>query len=127
MFTPVNSTSFSQPAMNAFASLLVLGTFALQTVLGRPDASRVRGQAEFLKRSVDSFVATESPIAQSRLLCNIGPNGCSDLGASSGVVIASPSENNPDCGSSPPSYSKFHQLREGLQMCILGHETQPSL
>lgn len=41
-------------------------------------------------------VATESPIALSRLLCNIGSTGCYAAGVASGVVIASPSQNNPD-------------------------------
>lgn len=82
---------------NALSSLLLLGSYAFQAVLGRPDASRARAQAgDVLKRSVDSFVQTESPIALSRLLCNIGSTGCYAAGAASGVVIASPSKNNPD-------------------------------
>uniref|UniRef100_A0A8H7XMJ0 Glucoamylase n=1 Tax=Psilocybe cubensis TaxID=181762 RepID=A0A8H7XMJ0_PSICU len=45
---------------------------------------------------VDSFVATESPIAKAGLLANIGPSGAKASGAKAGVVIASPSNNNPD-------------------------------
>lgn len=89
----------SQPIMNGLSSLLLLGSYAFQAVLGRPDASRVRaqdGDHDILKRSVDSFVAAESPIALTRLLCNIGSDGCDASGAASGVVIASPSKNNPD-------------------------------
>jgi glucoamylase len=86
-----------EPIMHAVSSLLLLGTLVFQSVLGRPDATRVRREGEILKRSVDSFVATESPIALSRLLCNIGSTGCYASGASSGIVIASPSKNNPDC------------------------------
>lgn len=41
-------------------------------------------------------VATESPIALSRLLCNIGSTGCYAAGVASGAVLASPSQNNPD-------------------------------
>lgn len=91
------SFALVEPVMHAFSSLLLLGTFVFQSVLGRPDATRVRREGEILKRSVDSFVATESPIALSRLLCNIGSSGCYASGASSGVVVASPSKNNPDC------------------------------
>ncbi|KAJ9143535.1 Glucoamylase [Coniochaeta hoffmannii] len=82
--------------MHAFSSLLLLGTFVFQSVLGRPDGTRVRREGEILKRSVDSFVATESPIALTKLLCNIGASGCAASGAASGVVVASPSKSNPD-------------------------------
>lgn len=92
-------TSFTvvEPIMHAFSSLLLLGTCVFQSVLGRPDATRVRREGEILKRSVDSFIAQESPIALSRLLCNIGSTGCYAAGASPGIVVASPSRNNPDC------------------------------
>ncbi|KAJ7486155.1 glycoside hydrolase family 15 protein [Mycena galericulata] len=46
--------------------------------------------------SVDSYVATESPIAKAGLLANIGANGAKSSGASPGVVIASPNTVNPD-------------------------------
>ncbi|KAG8759588.1 hypothetical protein FRC11_001789 [Ceratobasidium sp. 423] len=46
--------------------------------------------------TVDSFVASESPIAKAGVLANIGPDGSKDQGAASGVVIASPSTSNPD-------------------------------
>ena len=54
------------------------------------------------KRDVDSWVATELPIAKAQLLCNIGPDGCHSSGVSSGLVIASPSQSNPDCKSLQP-------------------------
>jgi len=48
----------------SFSSLLVMGSLAIQAVLSLPDPSRVKERhAEILKRSVDSFIATESPIA----------------------------------------------------------------
>lgn len=82
--------------MNSLSSILLLGAYAFQAVLGRPEASRVRREGDIVKRSVDSFIASESPIALSRLLCNIGSTGCYAAGVASGVVIASPSQNNPD-------------------------------
>lgn len=92
-----SSSSFFSPdqsIMHGLSSLLLLGTYAFQSVLGRPDASRVQG--DITKRSVDSFIATESPIALSRLLCNIGSTGCYAAGVDSGIVIASPDKTNPD-------------------------------
>ena len=50
-----------------------------------------------VKRSVDSFIDTESTIALHNLLCNIGADGCNAQGAVPGAVIASPSITNPDC------------------------------
>ncbi|KAJ6611412.1 glycoside hydrolase family 15 protein [Mycena sp. CBHHK59/15] len=46
--------------------------------------------------SVDTYVATESPIAKAGLLANIGPSGTKSSGAKAGVVIASPSSVNPN-------------------------------
>ncbi|KAK2464204.1 hypothetical protein APHAL10511_003661 [Amanita phalloides] len=46
--------------------------------------------------SVDAYYASESPIAKAALLANIGPLGSKSSGASSGIVIASPSTSNPD-------------------------------
>ncbi|KAJ6508344.1 glucoamylase [Mycena sanguinolenta] len=46
--------------------------------------------------SVDSYIATESPIAKAGVLANIGPSGSKSQGAKAGVVIASPSTTNPD-------------------------------
>ncbi|KAK3314938.1 glucan 1, 4-alpha-glucosidase [Apodospora peruviana] len=82
--------------MHAVSSLLLLGACAFQAVLGgRPDLA-ARREAEIVKRDVDSFIATEKPYALTRLLCNIGPNGCAAAGAAPGVVVASPSKSNPD-------------------------------
>ncbi|KAH8899510.1 glycoside hydrolase family 15 protein [Thozetella sp. PMI_491] len=78
------------------SSALLLGAYAFQSVLGRPDGFRLRREGDILKRDVDSFIATESPIALEKLLCNIGASGCAVAGAASGAVIASPSKSNPD-------------------------------
>lgn len=47
--------------------------------------------------SLDSFVQSESTVALQGVLNNIGANGSSVPGASAGVVVASPSQSNPDC------------------------------
>lgn len=47
--------------------------------------------------SLDSFIKSESTIALHGVLNNIGANGSMVAGASSGIVVASPSKSNPDC------------------------------
>ncbi|KAG9257383.1 putative glucoamylase GMY1 [Emericellopsis atlantica] len=73
--------------MHILSSALLLGSFALQAVLGRPNLIG--------KRAVDDFVEAENTIALEKLLCNIGADGCAAAGASPGVVIASPSKVDP--------------------------------
>lgn len=96
-----NSTLLSiaaQPIMYSLSSFLVVGSLAFQAAFGFPNPSRVeQREAELLKRSVDSFIATESPIALADMLCNIGSAGACASGASSGIVVASPDKTNPDC------------------------------
>ncbi|KAJ7451618.1 glucoamylase [Mycena latifolia] len=52
--------------------------------------------AVLAQSSVDSYVATESPIAKAGMLANIGASGSKSAGAKAGVVIASPSTVDPD-------------------------------
>jgi glucoamylase len=87
-----------QPSMCSFTSLLVASSLTLQAVFGFPDPGRVKErEVELVKRSVDSFIATESPIALRDILCNIGSAGTCVSGAASGLVIAGPGKANPDC------------------------------
>ncbi len=96
--TYLNASGLATTVTAMLSSLLVLGSCAVQAVVGRPDATpRVRREGAVLKRSVDSFIQTETPIAWNKLLCNIGPSGCAASGAASGAVIASPSKSSPDC------------------------------
>jgi glucoamylase len=100
VFSNFNITAaISEPIMHSFTSLLVVGGLAFQSLIfAFPEPSRVKQrEAEILKRSVDSFIATESPIALADMLCNIGSTGTCVSGASSGIVIASPDKANPDC------------------------------
>ncbi|PSS07158.1 carbohydrate-binding module family 20 protein [Amorphotheca resinae ATCC 22711] len=84
--------------MHSFTSLLLVSGLALQTAIGLPERGRgvKEREAQLLKRSVDSFIETETPIALADLLCNIGSAGECVAGASSGVVVASPDRVNPD-------------------------------
>jgi len=94
----VNASGLILPAMHALSSLFVLGTCAVQAAVGHPGAAlRSKREGDICKRSVDSYIETQTPIAWSKLLCNIGPNGCAASGAGSGVVVASPSKTDPDC------------------------------
>lgn len=87
-----------QPIMHTFTPLLLVGSLALQTIFAFPYPSRVeQHNADMLKHSVDSFIATETPIAMRNLLCNIGSDGACASGAFSGLVIASPDKVNPNC------------------------------
>lgn len=47
--------------------------------------------------SLDDFLAAQSPIAFQGILNNIGPSGAYSEGVNPGVVIASPSKQDPDC------------------------------
>jgi glucoamylase len=90
-----NLTAVTQPVMYSVSSILLVGGLAFQAVFAHP--SRVVRDADILKRSVDTFIATESPIALRNLLCNIGSTGACVSGAASGLVIASPDRTNPNC------------------------------
>ncbi|KAH8811544.1 Six-hairpin glycosidase-like protein [Xylogone sp. PMI_703] len=82
----------------SFVSIALAASLALQNAFALPGPSKVikQREAEILRRSVDSFIATESPIAMADLLCNIGSQGSCAAGASSGVVIASPDKTDPN-------------------------------
>lgn len=82
--------------MRSSSSLLLLGATALKGASALPSRNVV-GDKHIQKRDVASWLTTEVPYAQERLLCNIGASGCAASGASSGIVIASPSKSSPDC------------------------------
>ncbi|KAK8025728.1 glucoamylase [Apiospora arundinis] len=88
-----SNTSFFEPIMHPFSSLLLLGTLAFQAVLGRPNS--LLSERDIIKRDVDSFFATEVPIALAQVKCNIA-SGCNAGGVASGLVLASPSKSDPD-------------------------------
>lgn len=47
--------------------------------------------------SLDTWLAAESPIALQGVLNNIGAGGAKVTGARAGIVVASPSKNEPPC------------------------------
>lgn len=100
-FSSLNLTAVAHPIMYSLTSFLLAGSLALQTAFSFPNPYQLKErEAEILKRDVDSFVATESPIALAGILCNIGSDGACVSGAKSGLVIAGPGKSNPDCMSS---------------------------
>lgn len=117
-----NATDYSTSPLTYFAmhlvsSLLVVGA-AFQAVLGLPDPLeplREKRNSDIIKRSADSFIQTETPIALNNLLCNIGSSGCRVSGAASGAVVASPSKSSPDCKWKLPSVS--HLVRQHSSQC----------
>ncbi|KAJ2901455.1 glycoside hydrolase family 15 protein [Zalerion maritima] len=89
--TTTNSANLgfaSTTIMHALTSLLLVGATGLQSVLGFPHRASKRAD-------IDSFIATEEPIALEGVLCNIGTDGCKASGAAAGVVVASPSQSDP--------------------------------
>ncbi|EHK98266.1 putative Glucoamylase [Glarea lozoyensis 74030] len=97
-FSPSNITAVA--SSNSLISSLNATTnwnIALQSVFAHPGSYTLnQREAAVLKRSVDSFITTESPIALSRILCNIGSDGACVPGAKTGIVIAGPGKANPD-------------------------------
>lgn len=100
MASMVNSTLESTSAMHhPIFNILLAGTAIVQGVLGRPGVA-VNGRAAKCARSdASNFLQNEVPIALDKLLCNIGSKGCASSGAFPGVVIASPSTEDPNCKS----------------------------
>ncbi|KAL6871123.1 glycoside hydrolase family 15 Glucoamylase [Trichoderma novae-zelandiae] len=88
-----HTSSFIPPIMHVLSTAVLLGSVAVQKVLGRPGSG---GLSDVTKRSVDGFISTQTPIALNNLLCNVGPDGCRAFGTSAGAVIASPSTTDPD-------------------------------
>ena len=57
------------------------------------------GLAAFAKAqsgTVEAYISTESPSAQAGILAAIGPDGETSGGAAAGVIVASPSDSDPD-------------------------------
>jgi glucoamylase len=75
--------------------------FLASSVIATPALRhRIKRQSD---SDVDSFIASESPIAYQGVLNNIGSAGAGASGASAGVVVASPSKTDPDCEYFPAS------------------------
>jgi glucoamylase len=64
----------------------------LQTLCGLLAVNSAWAQSS----TVAAYIASQSPLAKAGLLANIGPSGSKASGALSGIVIASPSNVNPN-------------------------------
>lgn len=94
-------------------------TLAVQTVLGAPPKVDPRAGTTS-GGSVDTWLATESTVALERILSNIGSTGQYAASAKSGVVIASPSTDNPDCRYLPFPFTRT-KMDRGLTCPRLLH------
>jgi len=75
--------------MRAFLSRVGLALLLIAQTFAVP--------AELAARDVNSFVSSERKIALQGALNNIGPDGSAVPGAGAGLVVASPSKENPNC------------------------------
>lgn len=80
-----------------FESLLVQGLLGSAIGLVTPTA----GYSIKKRADLSSFISSEVPVAYQGTLNNIGPEGSGAPGASAGIVVASPSQTNPDCTLTP--------------------------
>ena len=85
------NTALASVAMPSLRSWALAALAFAQCALGAPSPVRVRAG------NVDAWLADEAEIALDRILSNIGSTGQYAASAKSGVVIASPSTDNPDC------------------------------
>lgn len=54
--------------------------------------------------TLDDFITSESPIALQGIFNNIGSAGSNAVGVALGLVVASPTKENPDCMCCPSSF-----------------------
>lgn len=73
-------------SIQILTSLALFGGFTTADVtVPKPDVSKIV-----------NYVSWQAPLSQAGMLANIGPNGTLSQGALPGVVIASPSTENPN-------------------------------
>lgn len=75
--------------------------------------------------SLSSWLSTEVPYAWDGVFNNIGADGGKAQGASSGVVIASPSQSNPNCEFDTQILASKQLAEASHQTSTLGPVTQP--
>lgn len=97
------------------AQHVVLLASALSSAFSNPIQQRQASS------TLDVWLGIESPIALQGVLNDIGADGSRAPGANSGVVIASPSTENPDCRCL--NFVMFLVLILA-QIIIRGHETR---
>ena len=79
---------------------LTIAIGVLTTVSALSDPAQIVIPATITPQTTDplvSWLAQETSYALDGVLNNVGPNGAKATGASSGIIIASPSQSNPDC------------------------------
>lgn len=86
--------SFTLSSTWSFCSLI---TMALPLILMQVCTTLATQAPLFSSDTLDSWLSTEADVALASILSNIGSNGAWAHGASPGVVVASPSTEEPDC------------------------------
>ena len=85
----------TMPALRTVGKLALAVSLWLQSCSGLPaNGVRLDNRAPGF---LESFIASESPIALQGVLDNIGDTGSKAPGARPGITIASPSTSNPNC------------------------------
>lgn len=82
------ASAAQQSIMTGFSSLLLLGSYAVQAVLGRPDASRVRREGDIIKRSVDSLYVSRLPTVHSLHVVKPPSNFSTHMHISKNIPVA---------------------------------------
>lgn len=90
--------SFSPPGHKMIIQTIITIVFQLALLSFSVQAKPLQKLAR-VTRSLDSFLAAESPYALQGVLDNIGPDGAAAKGVAAGIVTASPSSRDPDCES----------------------------
>ncbi|KAH8702377.1 putative glycosyl hydrolase, family 15 [Talaromyces proteolyticus] len=75
---------------------MLFKTALVQGLVGSALASPRISHSITKRADLESFISSESPIALQGTLNNIGSNGTGAPGANAGIVVASPSQTNPD-------------------------------
>jgi glucoamylase len=98
----------SRPSEMTTRQFLTIAIGVLTTVSALSDPAQIVIPAIITPQTTDlleSWLAQETSYALDGVFNNIGPNGAKATGAGSGIVIASPSQSNPDCEWSYPPYN----------------------
>lgn len=102
-------SSYCSMAVSLFCgALLFVGLWSVFAGLwaGLVDLQPWPIQRPLLTNPLDAWIAKESSYALQALLANIGAEGAKVKGAVAGIVVASPSKEDPDCMQNPSPISR---------------------
>ena len=91
-----NGTASLKPILRNITSKWMFGTTTLQALLGNSPTLNTYSSTKPTD-SLGSFIEWERPIALQKIMCHIGSLCLDELSIGPGILIASPSKNDPDC------------------------------